>query len=108
MVLGQGNGCHCMGPLHNVINMCHYNRPYKRATLGEYSFSESILSQHDHINTWTFDTSFNSESNRFYIILSSVILVISYKIIYFQTILLLYKRRIYLKRNIIYIKEGYK
>ncbi len=22
------------GPLHNVINMCHYNRPYKRATLG--------------------------------------------------------------------------
>lgn len=22
------------GPLHNIINMCHYNRPYRRATLG--------------------------------------------------------------------------
>jgi len=31
------------GPLHNVINMCHYNRPYKRATLGEYSFSDVYL-----------------------------------------------------------------
>lgn len=31
------------GPLHNVINMCHYNRPYKRATLGEYSFADVYL-----------------------------------------------------------------
>lgn len=25
------------GPLHNIINQGHYNRRYKRATLGEYS-----------------------------------------------------------------------
>lgn len=31
------------GPLHSVINMCHYNRPYKRATLGEYSLADVYL-----------------------------------------------------------------
>lgn len=25
------------GPLHNVMTEAHYNRPYKRSTLGEYS-----------------------------------------------------------------------
>ena len=25
------------GPLHNLIAKAHYNRPYKRSTLGEYS-----------------------------------------------------------------------
>lgn len=25
------------GPLHNIMSISHYNRPYQRATLGEYS-----------------------------------------------------------------------
>jgi hypothetical protein len=25
------------GPLHHVMSISHYNRPYKRSTLGEYS-----------------------------------------------------------------------
>ena len=43
------------GPLHNVINMCHYNRPYKRATLGEYSFADVYLkSAWSLLNYWPF------------------------------------------------------
>ena len=34
----QETGVYAWGPLHNVANSGHFNRPYKRATLGEYSF----------------------------------------------------------------------
>lgn len=27
------------GPLHNIIADAHYNRPYRRSTLGEYSIT---------------------------------------------------------------------
>lgn len=30
-------GVYAWGPLHNLSTRSHYNRPYKRATLGEFS-----------------------------------------------------------------------